>query len=330
MTLLPIPPGSDLPGEQVSLSDTPAWRVHQALSGPGLWFDYGAVSLHLRSDSMTLARQLKAVYRAFPLNQSGDWADLHVDIRRPSTLRRWLAPQVVFRCDGQAPFEPFPADSPLPLLEWGGNWLIGHRLHNLLLLHAGAVERDGLALILPALPGSGKSTLTAALSLRGWRLLSDEFGAYDTARGAFVPVLKPVALKNESIDVIRRFSPQAALGPEFPKTRKGTVAHLGADGNAYARRHEVARPGAVILPRWVHGSPTRLERITPERQFTSLAFNSFNYALLGDDGFCAVVNLVRRCPCWSLVYSELDSALEAIDEVWSKVVLGSALAEEAA
>jgi predicted ATPase len=32
------------------------------------------------------------------------------------------------------------------------------------------VERDGHALILPAMPGSGKSTLTAALVQRGWRL----------------------------------------------------------------------------------------------------------------------------------------------------------------
>ena len=230
--------------------------IGAALTGRGLWLDYGAAILRLRSDSAALAAQLQAVYRNFAFVSDAPWADLHIQIERPRNMRRWLAPQVVFRCDGRQPFEPFPADSPLPLLEWGGNWLIGQRFNDLLLLHAGAVERDGLALVLPAMPGSGKSTLAAALSLSGWRLLSDEFGAYDPQSRAFRPMLKPIALKNESIDVIRRFSPQARLGPLFPKTRKGTVAHLAADADAVARRREPAVPGAVILPRWIQGSRT--------------------------------------------------------------------------
>jgi HprK-related kinase A len=218
------------------------------------------------------------------------------------------------------PFQPFPAGHALPLLEWGANWLIGQRLNHLLLLHAGAVENNGHALLMPALPGSGKSTLTAALSLCGWRLLSDEFGAYDPAEDRFRALLKPTALKNESIDVIRKFAPEAPIGPEFPKTRKGTVAHLAAAPDAVARRHEAARPGAFILPRWQAGSTTRLERVPPESLFGALAFNAFNYRLLGAVGFDAVVSLTRRCPAWELVYSDLDDAIQAIDAVWPGVI----------
>jgi HprK-related kinase A len=295
-------------------------ELRLALAGPGLWFDYGAATVRVCSDSQALASQLQAVYHSFPFVWDGPWADLHIQIRRPHNLRRWLAPQVLFGCDGQRPFEPFPANSPLPLLEWGGNWLIGQRLNDLLLLHAGAVERDGLALLLPALPGSGKSTLTAALSLNRWRLLSDEFGAYDPVENAFRPMLKPVALKNESIDVIRRLVPHARLGPLFPKTRKGTVAHLGADANAVANRHRLARPGAVILPRWVEGSQTMLEVVSADRLFPALAFNAFNYTALGATGFDAVIGLVRQCPAWTLVYSDLTDALAAIEELWVRVL----------
>ncbi len=288
------------------------------MAGPGLWFDYGAATLRLRGDSAPLAAQLQGVYHSFPFAIDAPWADLHVRIGRPRNFRRWLAPQVLFRCDGRQPFEPFPADSPLPLLEWGGNWLIGQRLNHLLLLHAGAVERDGLALLLPALPGSGKSTLTAALSLSGWRLLSDEFGAYDPQIQAFWPMLKPVALKNQSIDVMRRFAPQARLGPVFPKTRKGDVAHLGAQADAVARCHEPARPGAVLLPRWVAGHATQFEPVSTDRLFSALAFNAFNYTTLGAAGFDAVISLARQCPAWTLVYSDLHDAIAAIDSKWSQ------------
>ena len=297
--------------------------VEHALRGGGLMLDVGLATLRVRSDVAALAPQLQAVYRYFPFVAQGPWADLHVDLMRPRGLRRWVRPQVRFRCDSQEPFDPFPADTGLPLMEWGANWLIGRRMNDMLLLHAGVVERDGLALVMPAMPGSGKSTLTAALSLSGWRLLSDEFGAFDPVRRAFRPVLKPVALKNESIGVIRRFAPDAELGPEFPKTRKGTVAHLAAAPAAVARVQDPTRPGAIVLPRWQAGSATRWEPLQERVVFSALAFNAFNYAVAGAAGFTAVVQLVRQCPAWELVYSDLGDALGTIAAAWPQVVAES-------
>lgn len=316
MTARPTPTASTAP----TLGASTAGDVAQALAGAGLWVDLGAATLRVRSDSTAFAMQFQTVYRELPFIAQDDWADTHIDIRRARGPRRWLRPQVLLWCDGQQPFEPFPADSPLPMFEWGCNWQIAHRLNDLLLLHAGAVERDGLALLLPAMPGSGKSTLTAALSQRGWRLLSDEFGAYDPDAGVFRAMLKPIALKNQSIEVIRDFAPQARFGPEFPKTRKGRVAHLAATADAAQRRHEPARPGAIVLPRWEAGSATRWEPLDEHVAFPALAFNAFNYTVLGEVGFRAAVSLMRVCPAWQLVYSDLDDALATIDAAWPQVV----------
>jgi len=298
--------------------------VRAALAGDGLWLDLGAAVVRVRSDAPALPPQLQVAYGCHPFVGAGAWADLHIHLARPSGARRWLRPQVIFRCDGAQPFEPFPADTALPLLEWGGNWLIGQRLNDLLLLHAGAVERDGRVLLLPATPGSGKSTLTAALSLSGWRLLSDEFGAFDPAAQVFRAVLKPVALKNASIAVIREFSPAAALGPEFPKTRKGTVAHLAAGPDSVLRRHEPAVPGAIVLPQWRAGSPTRLEPLEPETAFSALAFNAFNYKLLGAVGFDAAVHLAQHCPAFRLTYSDIHEAIGTLAALWDDTALSPA------
>lgn len=301
------------------LGDTKLSDVRHALNGKGLWLDVGSAVVRVRSTSKHLATQLQRAYCAFPFVSEGQWADEHVDIRRSGGLRRWVRPQISFWCDGVSPFEPFPADNALPLFEWGCNWLIGQRTNHLLLLHAGAVERDGLALVMPATPGSGKSTLTAALAMRGWRLLSDEFGAFDPARGHFRAMLKPVALKNQSIEVIRRFAPNAIFGPVFPNTRKGDVSHLAALPDAVARRHEAAAPGAFLLPKWQAGSATHLEPLSENRLFPALAFNAFNYGVLGSTAFRAVVDLVRKCPGWQLVYSDLDDAVATIDRLWPRV-----------
>jgi HprK-related kinase A len=303
-----------------TLADTGPETLAIALSRQGLWIDLGALTVRTQSNCRVLSGQLQAVYSHFPFVDHSAWADLHVQLIRSRGLRRWVRPQVSLWCDGHRPFNHFPADSALTLHEWGCNWLIGRRLNDLLLLHAGVVERDGFALILPALPGSGKSTLTAALSLRSWRLLSDEFGAFDPEAGVFRAVLKPVSLKNQSIEVIRRFSADAALGPPFLNTHKGTVAHLAPPRDAVLRRHQTARPGAVILPRWSAGSVTRLEPLAEHVTFPALAFNAFNYSLLGAMGFRSAVRLVRQCPAWRLTYSDLDDALRTIDALRPQII----------
>lgn len=305
----------------VTLSRVPAEHIGDALRLGGLCIDIGATTLNIRGNAPRLAQQIQSVYPHFPFDDGSDWADIHGRVDRVTGLRRWLRPQVVMSSDGRVLFEPFPADTALPLLEWGCNWLIGQQLNHLLLFHAGILERDGLALVLPAVPGSGKSTLSAALSQRGWRLLSDEFGAFDPVEGHFMAMLKPVALKNESIAVIRRFAPEARIGPEFPRTRKGTVAHLAADADAVHRRHQPAQPGAIVLPRWQAGSPTTWRELQPQTAFSALAFNAFNYQVLGEQGFDAVVRIARRCPAWELVYSDLEDAVSTIHRHWVADVL---------
>jgi len=75
------------------------------------------------------------------------------------------------------------------------------------MLHAAVLEKNGRAVVLPGDPGAGKSTLTAALMLSGWRLLSDEITLVDRDDGLLVGLARPVSLKNASIDVIQRAFP---------------------------------------------------------------------------------------------------------------------------
>jgi HprK-related kinase A len=293
---------------------SPPWV--DALEPRGIAIDHGLVRSRVRTDQPLLTRHLAQVYRHAAPQPADSWCDVDAAIWRARGLRRWLQPQVRFVADGRQAFEPFAAGHALPLLEWGLNWRIGRCMNDVLLLHAGVLERDGNALVMPALPGSGKSTLTAALSLHGWRLLSDEFGAFDPATGAFRAVLKPVALKNESIDVIARLAPTAELGPRFAGTRKGTVAHLAPPLEAWHRLHEPARPGALLLPRWQAGSETLIEPIDASTAFSSLAFNAFNYTVLGATGFSAVCTLIDSMPAWRLVYGNLEDALGRLLDWW--------------
>ena len=67
------------------------------------------------------------------------------------------------------------------------------------------------------------------------------------------------------------------------------------------------------------GSPTRLEALAPQAVFGALAFNAFNYKVLGAVGFDAVVHLVRTCPAYQLIYSDLADAIARLDDLWARL-----------
>jgi HprK-related kinase A len=152
---------------------------------------------------------------------------------------------------------------------------------------------------------------------RGWRLLSDEFGLVRPGDPElrFHPLPRPVPLKNASIDVIRRFVPEAVIGPTFPKTRKGDVAHVMAPIESQQRYREPAPAGWILFPRYQQGSDTQVETLGGNWTFLKLSSNSFNYALQGAAGFETVRGLVDRCPAWALQYSDLDDALGTVDRL---------------
>jgi len=49
--------------------------------------------------------------------------------------------------------------------------------------------------------------------------------------------------------------------------------------------------------------------------FSRLAFNSFNYALLGPISFNAIANMASTCSAYELRYSRLEEAIDCIEDI---------------
>ncbi len=285
------------------------------LAGTGLGLRFGPFNLTIRSDLKSFGSLAHSLYAPYPLPEAGEMTDFHVGIRRPRGMRRWLRRQACFTIDGQSPFAPYTVEHAFPALEWGINWCVATRAHHLLMLHSAGVERNGRAILFPASPGDGKSTLCTALIHSGWRLMSDEFGLVRPEDGMLLPLPRLIPLKNESIDVIRRFRPEAIIGPAFLETRKGTVAHVRPPLESIRRMHEPARPRWFVFPRWIANAPLTLEPMAKSQAFLMVATNAFNYEVLDEAAFRLVADLVGSCDCYSLSYSDLDEAVAALDEL---------------
>jgi HprK-related kinase A len=295
------------------VSDLTPRHLRQRLSGAGLCLRTGPVVTNIRSQLDAVSDGLALHYAGHDVEDAAGFADFHVSVERPRSLRRWISPQVLFTFDDASTFAPLPDGQGFPMLEWGLNWCISSHCHQFLVIHAAVLERGGKALLLPAPSGSGKSTLCAALAFNGWRLLSDELALLDPARGHVVGLARPISLKNESIEAIRAFAPEAVFGAVVHDTTKGSVVHVRPPGSAVSRAAEAALPAWVVSPRFEPGTEAHLDPWPKARAFMDLVDGSFNYHVHGRDGFAALCRLVDSVDCYRFSYGRLEDAVRLFD-----------------
>ena len=300
------------------VADLSTSALRHRLADGGIRLRTGPVVSSIRTRSEKIIEGLASHYADYPCEDENGFADFHVGILPPRGARRWLKPQIAFQFDGATPFFPLPADQAFAMLEWGLNWCVSFHCHQYLIVHAAGVEKFGYALLLPGSPGSGKSTLCAGLVSRGWRLLSDELTLVDFSDGRVVPLPRPISLKNQSIEVIRCFAPEAVFTAPVHDTAKGSVAHMRAPVESVRRASDEARPRWIVLPKFRSGSPTTLERLPKARAFMELADHAFNYDLHGRRGFDLLGDVVTGCECFEFDYSALEEAVELFDALAAK------------
>lgn len=299
----------------MNLGQLAAADVRRRLTGAGLCLRTGPFSLRIRSDVDAVQTGVALLYADHALVDDGEFCDFALDLMHVRGLRRWLRPQVRVYHDHLPMFEPMPLGHALPLLEWSLNWCTCSQAHQYLIFHAATIERHGHAVVMPAPPGSGKSTLCAGLIHRGWRLLSDELALLSLDDGLLYPLVRPVSLKNRSIDIISAYAPGSVFSAASHDTAKGTVAHLKVPRAHLDRMHEPARPGWVVFPRYVADAPALLSPRPKPDTVMHLSRNLFNFGITGVAGFEALTQLVGASDCFDFSYGRLDDAVAVFDEL---------------
>lgn len=255
---------------------------------------------------------LGSLYRDYPQLPAVPHYTVRLEPAKP--WRRWLRPSIALAGDFTLPEAlPLPLAHALLMAEMGMNLQLALGERRFLLLHAGAVERDGRALILTGESGSGKSTLSALLGERGWRYLGDEFVLIEPASGAVHPFPRPASLKNASIDAVVAEIGDARFGPLMTATPKGDIRHLRPSPAAIVEMHRTARPAAIVFPRF--GFEAAVRPVARSEAFVRLTQASTNYTALGEHGFTALVRLVTSVPSVAIDYPDTATAIALIEEL---------------
>jgi HprK-related kinase A len=293
-------------------------NLNLRLNRGGAFINTGPFKFLIQSDISSIAVNISNLYDDFSWSSIEDrpcFGDFHVSISLQTGVRRWVYKQVQFFLDGQVVFNPFPIHHATAMLEWGMNWCISTQIHTYLIIHSAVIEKNGFAAVLPAPPGSGKSTLCASLVQEGWRLLSDELTLINLHTAEAVPVPRPIGLKNQSIDIIQQRYPEAVFGILSSDTLKGSVCHLKPPKASVERQFEECPIGWIIFPKYEAGSATELTPKSKGQAFMEIANNAFNYSVLGEEGFDILKKVVDRADCYSFKYSNLDEAIAVFEQL---------------
>lgn len=271
----------------------------------------GPFAVRLTTSLSWVARHVQQLYADFPLLPDETVVDAEVSARASG----WCYRRISLFVDGSLQYPHVPRGAAIPLLEWTLNRCVFHRPSTYLILHAAVVERHGAVVILPGDTGAGKSTLCAALMHRGWRLFSDEVALVRPGDGQVVPAPRPVSLKEDSIEKIRDFAPDAVMGPVWPETPKGRLAHLLPTRASVLRMEETAPASLIVFPSFAPGTAAQLEAVSKADAFLECAAHAFNYIVLGRTGFLALADLISGCDCHGLVYGDLEEAVNLLESL---------------
>jgi hypothetical protein len=194
-------------------------------------------------------------------------------------------------------------------------WQSAVNAHDFLFyIHAGVVGTGASCILLPAAAGSGKSSLTAALTHSGFRFYSDEVALIERDSFRVPPMPLAICIKSTGWDLMARYL------PELHSMR----AHAREDGKivryvpppADTARQAAVPVSHMIFPRYDKDAATEMQPLARSEGLARLMSECL--ALRARLELATVESLVRwteRIECYSLTFSSLDEAVRLVQQV---------------
>lgn len=183
----------------------------------------------------------------------------------------------------------------------------------LMYIHAGVVGTGDSCVLLPAAPGSGKSSLTAALVHRGFRYFSDEVALIEPATFHVPPMPLAMAIKSTGWDLMARYHPGIESLPIHVRNDAKVLRYVPPP--AYAAGQTAAPVSHIIFPRYEKDAPTRLTPVPRAESLGRLMGECLGLRRrLDHDNVRQLVRWMAGIDCYALDFSCLEAAADLVVE----------------
>lgn len=292
-----------------------------ALKAGELNLHLGPFVTSLKSRSSLVTDFLMDTYRDCPVSVDADeLVDYALSVGPPNWIRRFIRPQVMPDPGFYFPAIPLPAHMAALALEMGMNLSAALQCFRFTMFHAGVVAKDDRAIVIAANSGGGKSTLTAAMMERGFRLLSDEFAVLRRDEAKLMPYPRPVSLKKASVDIVRAFAGDDAVSPALEGTPKGTVAYRRARESDIAAMMQPAVARLIVFPKFSTDATAAAEPVDAADALMRLIAGSPNYQVIGEEAFRSTLQMMQGAKAFEITYGNTEDSILLVEDLWATVM----------
>jgi hypothetical protein len=177
--------------------------------------------------------------------------------------------------------------------------------------HAATLVVRARTLLLAAAPGSGKTTLSAALAARGHGFAGDDIALFDEEAGTVAGVPFCLAVKAGSWPILEPLFPALAGLPVHRRADDKLVRYLPPPGPA----PDPAPPGWVVFPKYRKGVKVAVTAIDRAEALSRLFHESFAPShRLGRRQFDRLADWMRGARAWQIEYGTLAEGVAAVEE----------------
>jgi hypothetical protein len=204
-----------------------------------------------------------------------------------------------------------------PLVKWG---LLAEAINShayLLYVHAGVVRSASGCLLLPAAPGSGKTSLTAALIHAGFTYLSDEVALLEEDTLQVLPVPVSLCIKDSAWDLLAPRHPGLHELAIHHRSDGKIVRYLNPPPAALDPEHERSYPVRwIVFPRYAPALRTELRPVQKADALHRLLKQCLAMpAPLDQRKVASIVRWISSIPCFEMPMSSLDDAVTLVNSL---------------
>lgn len=197
--------------------------------------------------------------------------------------------------------------------------LLAKRLDTLFIAHAGAVSKEGVAALLPALGSSGKSTLVAGLGLCGYDIINDDIVPV-LENGTLVSLGGIVKLRETAWPVVESLGTDIGCLPIIKSEHHKPVKLMQTERASKSTPNPSFYCQIILIPKYDPDTKPRLERIPPlEALYKLVESESLFKKPAESETLDRICSWVGAKECYRISYPDTDSGLSLVEEVFDSV-----------
>jgi len=312
----PLPPVNHRPTVESSFLPRPPgrWdsRIRRLLAlRAGLedlgCFEFGSVVVQISSEIASMSEHLRRVLASLALENPGSASSMRTCREVAIIARSGEESLVAIYLDGHRVLDDLTETVAMERLLQELNQLATQSVDDAILLHAGAVERDGHVVVIAGESGSGKSTLTASLVAAGFRYVTDEMTIIEPEGFAVRPYPKALDLDEGSLRLLGMEIP-AGFGIEKFQLTPEAIGSCSAGG----------RMALLVILGDSVGSPVEVV-MSPIELLVALLPSVFATTYAAEEGFSDVVRLCQSIRGVRLDRMPIETMIAAVTEQISTI-----------